>query len=89
MEPKIDENKINEWKQLILNNPKRLQEEEMVIKKYGAMFHPINLDNLTKEGFKSFLLLKNNKHWEGIHRQGNMITADMDKLKKSTEGTIR
>lgn len=45
------------------------------------MFNPTNLDNLTAEDFKSFLLIKNNKHWEGIHRQGNMITSDMEKLK--------
>lgn len=83
MKNKIEENKINEWKQFILNNPRRLREEGEVIKKYGVMFHPTNLDNLTKEGFKSFLLLKNNKHWDGIHRQGNIITADMNKLKNA------
>lgn len=77
----IQKEKINEWRQLILNNPKRLQEQKEVIKKYGKLFNPMNLDNLTSEDFKSFLLIKNNRHWEGIHRQGNMITADMDKLK--------
>jgi hypothetical protein len=82
MKNQIQENKINEWKQLILNNPKRLREEKEVIQKYGTIFNPVNLDNLTKEDFKSFLLLKNNRHWEGIHRQGNIITADMDKLRK-------
>jgi len=51
-----------------------------VIGKYGKIFDPTNLDNLSKEDFKSFLLIKNNLHWEGIHRQGNMITADMAKL---------
>ena len=38
---------------------------------------------LTKEDFRSFLLIKNNKHWDGIHRQVNMITEDIDKLKKT------
>lgn len=60
--------------------PKRQNEEKEVIEKYGYMFHPNNLDALTKDNFKSFLLIENNKHWEGIHRQGNMITEDMDKL---------
>ena len=82
MKEKTEESKINEWKQLILNNQKRLQEEKDIISKYGEMFHPANLDNLTKEGFKSFLSYKNNKHWTGINRQSNLITADMDKLKK-------
>jgi len=61
----------------------RQNEEKEVIDKYGNMFHPDNLDDLTKEDFKSFLLLKNNKHWEGIHRQGNIITKDMDKLRNA------
>jgi hypothetical protein len=55
--------------------------EGNVIGKYGRIFDPANLDNLSKNDFKSFLLMKNNFHWEGIHRQGNMITADMAKLK--------
>lgn len=64
-------------------NIDRKNEENEVIEKYGSMFNPNKLDSLTKEDFKSFLLMKNNKHWEGIHRQGNMITQDMDKLKKA------
>ena len=63
--------------------PERQNEEKEVIEKYGYMFHPDNLDSLTKDDFKSFLLIKNNKHWEGIHRQGNMITQDMDKLRSA------
>src|SRR5437879_6155128 len=55
--------------------------ERKVIERYGKIFNPQNLDILTKEDFKSFLLIKNNLHWEGIHRQGNIITADMQKLK--------
>ena len=50
-------------------NPQRIAEEDEVMKRYGYIFHPRNLDNLKKEDFKSFLLMKNNKHWEGIHRQ--------------------
>lgn len=86
--------KINEVKKMILQkaikdtkkefeNIERKNEEDEVIEKYGSMFSPNKLDSLTKEDFKSFLLIKNNKHWEGIHRQGNMITQDMGKLKKA------
>jgi hypothetical protein len=35
---------------------------------FGTLFHPDNLAHLTKEEFKSFLLIKNNKHWEEIQR---------------------
>jgi len=63
-------------------NPEKLNEERQVIGKFGYMFHPDHLDDLTKEDFKSFLLIKNNKHWDGIHRQGNLIVQDMDRLIK-------
>lgn len=74
-------------KQRYQTDAKRINDEKAVIEKYGSMFHPKNLDNLTAEDFKSFLLINNNKHWEGIHRQGNMITAEMGKL-KSTLGLL-
>jgi len=64
------------------NNPWWLESEKKVVGKYGQMFNPANLHQLTKEDFKSFLLIKNNLHWEGIHRQGNLITSDMNTLKK-------
>jgi len=63
--------------------PKKQNEEKDVMDKYSEMFHPSHLDTLTKEDFKSFLLIKNNKHWDGIHRQGNIITQDMDKLRNA------
>ncbi|KKQ42299.1 MAG: hypothetical protein US60_C0020G0005 [Microgenomates group bacterium GW2011_GWC1_37_8] len=56
--------------------------EKKVIEKYGKIFSPENLDKLTKDDFKSFLLAKNNLHWEGIHRQGNLITSDMFALRR-------
>jgi hypothetical protein len=55
--------------------------EEKVVGKYGKLFHLENIEKLTKEEFKSFLLYKNNLHWEGIHRQGNIVTSDMKSLK--------
>ncbi|MFH1547604.1 MAG: endonuclease NucS domain-containing protein [bacterium] len=64
------------------NDPWWLESEKKIVGKYGQMFNPINLDRLTKDDFKSFLLIKNNLHWEGIHRQGNLITSDMEALKR-------
>jgi len=83
MKNKIDENFISSNKNLVLGNPERLLHEKEVITKYGNIFNPKNLNDLTKEEFKSFLLFKNNKHWENIHRQGNIITKDMDRLRKA------
>jgi hypothetical protein len=73
-------------KQRYQTNTERINDENNVIKKYGSMFHPDNLDRLTAEKFKSFLLIRNNKHWEGIHRQGNMLTSDMGKEQKPFGG---
>lgn len=62
---------------------RRTAEDQELIAKYGSLFHPSNLDTLTREQFKSFLSFKNNKHWWGIHRQGNLITKDMDRLRSA------
>ncbi len=56
------------------------ESEKEILDRYGSVFKFENLENLTEEKFKSFLLIKNNLHWEGIHRQGNIITKDMPKL---------
>ena len=68
-------------KQRYKTDTQRINDEKLVIEKFGFIFNPNNLDSLNTEDFKSFLLIRNNKHWEGIHRQGNMITSDMEKLK--------
>lgn len=57
------------------------QVEQEVIAKYGELFHPKNIDNLTAEDFKSFLLFKNNRHWVGIFRTSSLIISDMPKLR--------
>ncbi|MBZ2165896.1 MrcB family domain-containing protein [Methanobacterium spitsbergense] len=57
-------------------------EDKKVFEKYGHIFHPDNLDKLSKEDFVSFLSFKNNKHWHGIQRLSTTITQDMDKLKE-------
>ena len=59
-----------------------IESEKQVIGRYGQMFHPANLDQLTKEDFKSFLLIKNNLHWGGINRSSNAVTTDMPALTK-------
>ena len=59
-----------------------VESEQKVIGRYGKLFNPINLKYLSKEEFNSFLLIKNNFHWEGIHRQNSLLTSDMGKLIK-------
>jgi hypothetical protein len=69
----------------VVTDPDRVAETQAMLAHFGALFHPDNLDQLTKEEFKSFLSIKNNKHWEGIHRQGNVITKDMPKLREALD----
>lgn len=57
--------------------------KESVISKYAPLFSLENLDKLTVDDFKSFLLFKNNQHWASLHRQNSWMTADMDKLREA------
>ncbi len=63
--------------------------KDMVAAKAGVLssFQPIfsteHIQALTEEEFKSFLLFENNKHWFGLHRQGNRICSNMELLKES------
>jgi hypothetical protein len=50
-------------------NPRKSEDELEVITRYGNIFNPKNLFNLTAENFKSFLNYRNNKHWIGLDRQ--------------------
>ena len=68
-----------EWKE----NPQKAKEEQEVISKYGKMFNPKNIDNLTSKDFQSFLNYKNNKHWKSLERGGPAIIRDMEKFKKT------
>jgi hypothetical protein len=56
-----------------------------VISKYAPMFAQENLDSLTAEEFRGFLLPRNNHHWDSVHRQGGMMTADMGRLREALE----
>lgn len=67
----------------VVTDPDRVAETQAMLAHFGSLFHPDNLAQLTKERFKSFLLIKNNKHWDGIHRQGNIITRDMPRLREA------
>lgn len=61
----------------------RRRENEEMLERYGRLFDPANIPNLTAEEFKSFLSIKNNKHWKGIHRQSGLLTRDMDRLREA------
>lgn len=49
---------------------------------YQPMFAVEQLDALTADQFKSFLLSQNNHHWSGLHRGGPAMTNDMGRLRE-------
>jgi hypothetical protein len=76
----ILEEAINKAKEQYQSGPRLVAIEKEVIAKYGSMFNPRDLDNLTAIDFKKFLSYEKNKHWKNIHRYGGKIVADMDRL---------
>ena len=64
-------------------DPDAKLDEQEVIAKYGELFNPTRIDSLTADDFKSFLLFKNNRHWHGIYRYGNLVTRDMARLREA------
>jgi hypothetical protein len=72
---------LSEW---LTRKPEEVKSQNAAMEYYGRYFSPQNLSNVTQEGFKDFLLLKNNKHWSGIHRQPQ-IYENMDRLRKCLE----
>ena len=57
--------------------------KEEVYSRYGTLFSPEEIPNVTEDEFRSFLLFRNNKHWDGIHRQGSQVCSDMDRLREA------
>jgi len=55
--------------------------KERVLQRYGALFNPENLDNLTSEQFLAFLSFRENGHWNGLARSGTKVTSDMNRLR--------
>jgi len=55
--------------------------KEEVLARFQPVFTFDNIPYLEEDEFRAFLLLKNNKHWSGLHRRSNAMCDDMDKLK--------
>ncbi|MGE3755816.1 MAG: endonuclease NucS domain-containing protein [Planctomycetota bacterium] len=71
------------------DDPKRREVAEIlaakdeVLARFQPMFTPERIATLTAEEFRDFLLLKNNHHWDSLHRQGPAMTADMPLLRQA------
>jgi Holliday junction resolvase-like predicted endonuclease len=60
-----------------------LKAKDEVLARYGRVFSPQNIKNMSAEDFLSFLSFKNNHHWEGLHRRGPDIVKDIKKLRSA------
>jgi hypothetical protein len=69
---------LSEW---LTRKPEEVEAQKAAMAYYGEYFAHANLHNITQEGFKDFLLLKNNRHWSGLHRQPQ-IYQDFDRLRQ-------
>jgi hypothetical protein len=56
---------------------------EQVLARYGPVFSPAHIPELTKEEFVSFLYLENNRHWSGLYRTGLGAAKDMKALRRA------
>lgn len=59
-----------------------------VIGRYASIFSPEHIPSLTEDEFRSFLLFKNNQHWDSIHRQGPRMTSDMALLRRALTSLV-
>lgn len=66
-----------------VTSQERRRENDELIRFYGNLFGPENIDSLSADEFKSFLSFTNNKHWIAIHRQSGMLTSDMARLREA------
>ena len=54
-----------------------------VMARYQPVFSLENIQSITEEEFKSFLVYKNNHHWNGLQRMGGQTTSDMNLLRQA------
>jgi hypothetical protein len=54
-----------------------------VLARYQPIFNSEAVGTISEEDFRSFLIAKNNKHWNGLQRLGPRMTEDMPKLREA------
>ena len=58
-----------------------VEPRDAVLARFQPVFAPSHVAEITENEFRSFLLLENNHHWSGLHRQGSRMCADMGRLR--------
>lgn len=57
--------------------------KEQVLTRYQPIFSASHIPELTKAEFESFLLCRNNNHWDSLHRVGKFMTQNMNLLREA------
>ncbi|WP_205742978.1 hypothetical protein [Halalkalirubrum salinum] len=65
--------------------PAAIEHKDSALADYRSLFQPEEIEVLTEQEFKQFLLYENNRHWTGLHRKGSMMTEDMEQLREGLE----
>ena len=60
-----------------------VEPRDAVLARFGPVFAIDYVTTITEDEFRSFLLLENNHHWSGLHRQGPRMCADMAQLRNA------
>lgn len=59
-----------------------------VIARFSPSFQPGQIENLSEDVLRAFLLFDNNKHWTGLHRQSNRICENMELTRKALAALV-
>jgi hypothetical protein len=57
-----------------------IEARDHVFRRFRPVFEPARLDSLAEFDFRAFLRFENNRHWWGIDRNADLITANMHAL---------
>lgn len=68
--------------------PAAIERRDSVLEEYQPVFQPNAVGTISEAKFREFLLFENNRHWTGLHRQKNVMTADMDQLREGLEALV-
>jgi hypothetical protein len=59
-----------------------VEPRDQILARFQPIFSLDHVPTISEDEFKSFLLLENNRHWSGLHRQGSRMCSDMAKLRR-------
>jgi hypothetical protein len=77
------EDSVDYTKYQISMQPELQSEKKEVLEKYGKVFSLKNIDKLTAKKYKSFLVYKNNHHWDCIQRDGGRVVKNIKELRNT------